>query len=112
MVTAPVVEKPSTAEELARRLHQAAESGSAVVPVGGGKASGMGGAPLRCDVELHTTGLDRVLEHSQADMVVSRLDGRDRCASALAPRATSSSASVWLFPMGISPRQAGAWSRT
>lgn len=71
MVSAPVVEKPTTAEELARRLHQAAESGSAVVPVGGGKAAGMGGPPLRCDVELHTTGLDRVLEHSQADMVVS-----------------------------------------
>ena len=31
----------------------------------------MGGLPLRCDVELHTTRLDRVLEHSQADMVVS-----------------------------------------
>jgi glycolate oxidase FAD binding subunit len=31
----------------------------------------MGGLPARCDVELHTTGLDRVLEHSQADMVVS-----------------------------------------
>jgi glycolate oxidase FAD binding subunit len=31
----------------------------------------MGGMPLRCDVELHTTRLDRVLEHSQADMVVS-----------------------------------------
>jgi glycolate oxidase FAD binding subunit len=71
VVSAPAVERPTTAEELARRLHQAAESGSAVVPVGGGKAAGMGGAPLRCDVELHTTGLDRVLEHSQADMVVS-----------------------------------------
>ena len=71
VVSAPAIEKPTTAEELARRLHQAAESGSAVVPVGGGKAAGMGGAPTRCDVELHTTGLDRVLEHSQADMVVS-----------------------------------------
>jgi glycolate dehydrogenase FAD-binding subunit len=70
-VRAPVVEKPSTAEELARRLHQAADSKSAVVPVGGGRAAGMGGPPQRCDVELHTTGLDRVLEHSQADMVVS-----------------------------------------
>jgi glycolate oxidase FAD binding subunit len=68
---APVVEKPSTAEELAKRLHEAAESGSAVMPVGGGRASGMGGPPSRCDVELHTTVLDRVLEHSQADMVVS-----------------------------------------
>jgi glycolate oxidase FAD binding subunit len=71
VVTAPVVEKPATAEELARRLHEAAESGSAVVPVGGGRASSMGGSLLRCDMELHTTSLDRVLEHSQADMVVS-----------------------------------------
>lgn len=71
MVKAPAVEKPTTADELARRLHEAAESGSAVVPVGGGRASRMGGPPLRCDVELHTTRLDRVLEHSQADMVVS-----------------------------------------
>src|SRR5450759_1273392 len=67
----PIDEKPTTAHELARRLHEAAESGSSVVPVGGGMAAGMGGPPLRCDVELHTTGLDRVLEHSQADMVVS-----------------------------------------
>src|SRR6202163_5132480 len=67
----PIIEKPTTAEELARRLHEAADSGSAVVPVGGGRASRMGGPPSRCDVELHTTGLDRVLEHSQADMVVS-----------------------------------------
>ena len=71
VVSSPVIEKPSSAEELARRLHEAAESRSAVVPVGGGRASGMGGAPARCDVELHTTRLDRVLEHSQADMVVS-----------------------------------------
>ncbi len=65
------IEIPTTAEELAERLHQAAESGSAVVPVGGGRAASMGGAPARCDLELHTTRLDRVLEHSQADMVVS-----------------------------------------
>jgi FAD/FMN-containing dehydrogenase len=68
---APAAEKPSTAEELAKRLHEAAKSKSAVVPVGGRRASGMGGAPARCDVELHTTRLDRVLEHSAADMVVS-----------------------------------------
>jgi len=71
VVSTPVVEKPSTAEELARRLHEAAASKSVVMPVGGGRASGMGGAPSRCDVELHTNLLDRVLEHSQADMVVS-----------------------------------------
>jgi FAD/FMN-containing dehydrogenase len=71
VVKAPVAEKPSTAEELAKRLHEAAESKSAVVPVGGGRARGMGGAPAQCDIELHTTRLDRVLEHSAADMVVS-----------------------------------------
>lgn len=71
MVIAPTVEMPATAEELARRLKQAADARQAVVPVGGGRAAGMGGAPSRCDVELHTNRLDRVLEHSQADMVVS-----------------------------------------
>jgi glycolate oxidase FAD binding subunit len=70
-VTTPVVETPSTAEDLARSLHKAAEARLAVVPVGGGRASAMGDALERCDVELHTTRLDRVLEHSPADMVVT-----------------------------------------
>ena len=67
----PAVEKPATAEELARRLREAADARWAVVPVGGGRASAMGDTAERCDLELHTTRLDRVLEHSQADMVVS-----------------------------------------
>ena len=67
----PVVERPATAEEVAQRLRDAAGARLAVVPVGGGRASTMGGPPNRCDVELHTSRLDRVLEHSQADMVVS-----------------------------------------
>ncbi len=71
VVTAPTVEKPASAEELARRLHEAAASKLAVAPVGGGKARGMGGVIERCDVLLHTTRLDRMIEHSQADMVVS-----------------------------------------
>ena len=71
MVTSPTVEKPASADELARRLHEAATSKLAVVPVGGGRASGMGDPLDRCDVLLHTTLLDRVIEHSQADMVVS-----------------------------------------
>jgi glycolate dehydrogenase FAD-binding subunit len=68
---APVVEKPATAEDVARRLREAAAGGLAVVPVGGGRASAMGDPPERRDIELHMTRLDRVLEHSQADMVVS-----------------------------------------
>ena len=71
MVSHITVEKPRTAEELAALLHEAAEASLAVAPVGGGRASGMGGLLERCDVELHTTGLDRVIEHSPADMVVT-----------------------------------------
>ena len=65
------VEKPRTEDELARVLCEAAEVRKVVVPVGGRRASGMGGLVERCDVELHTSGLDRVNEHSPADMVVS-----------------------------------------
>lgn len=65
------IEKPSTPEDLARVLREASAAGSAVIPVGGGRASGMGDPPAGCDVELHTTSLDRVIEHSPGDMVVT-----------------------------------------
>ncbi len=65
------VEKPRTAEELAWVLHKAAEANLAVAPVGGGRADAMGDVLQRCDVELHTTGLDRVIEHFATDMVVT-----------------------------------------
>ena len=65
------VEKPVTAEELAKRLHEIADAGQAVFPLGGGRAAEMGDPPTRECIELRTTALDRVLEHSQADMVVS-----------------------------------------
>jgi glycolate oxidase FAD binding subunit len=71
VVSAPTVEKPASAEDLARILDEAATARHAVVPVGGGRAMGMGNPVERCDLLLHTTRLDRVLEHSQADMVVS-----------------------------------------
>ncbi|OLB99176.1 MAG: hypothetical protein AUI15_09500 [Actinobacteria bacterium 13_2_20CM_2_66_6] len=71
VVTDPTVETPASAEELARLLREAAAAKMAVIPVGGGRASGMGDPPERADVLLHTTRLDRVVEHSQSDMVVS-----------------------------------------
>ncbi|HEY6875473.1 MAG TPA: FAD-binding oxidoreductase [Candidatus Dormibacteraeota bacterium] len=70
-MVAAQVEKPATQEELARLLHEADAAGHAVVPVGGGRMSQMGGVLERCDVELHTSRLDRVIEHSPADMVVT-----------------------------------------
>ena len=71
VVRRATAEKPATAEELARLLHEAAESGHSVFPVGGGQAAQMGDPPSRDGVEVRTSALDRVLEHSQADMVVS-----------------------------------------
>jgi len=65
------VEKPATAETLAATLLEAAGAGQAVFPVGGGRANEMGNPADREGIELHTSGLDRVLEHSQGDMVVS-----------------------------------------
>lgn len=64
-------EEPRTAEELAAKLHEAAQARLGVVPVGGSRAPEMGNPLQRRDVELHTRRLDRVIEHSQADMVVS-----------------------------------------
>ena len=71
VVSSITVEKPRTPEELANTLCEAADAGKAVAPVGGGRASEMGGVLDRCDVELHTSGLDRIIEHSPADMVVT-----------------------------------------
>jgi glycolate oxidase FAD binding subunit len=66
-----IAEKPATAEELAKQLREAADAGTAVFPVGGGRAAEMGDPPARDGIELQMSALDRVIEHSQADMVVS-----------------------------------------
>lgn len=65
------MERPATAEQLAEALHAAADAGEAVVPVGGGRALGLGDLPERLDVALETRGLGRMLELSQADLTVS-----------------------------------------
>ena len=60
--------RPTSAEELAATLAEACADGLAVVPVGGERASGFGGWPARCDLRLHTAGLDRILEHAPHDL--------------------------------------------
>lgn len=65
------VERPETAEQLAEALCAAAEQGEAVVPVGGGRALGLGSRLERFDVALETRRLNRILEQSQADMTIS-----------------------------------------
>src|SRR5258706_1124140 len=71
VVTNVAVVKPRSADELAETLHDAAAAGKAVTPVGGGRASTMGGPLERCDVEIQMTALDRVIEHAASDMVVT-----------------------------------------
>ena len=70
-MVATQVETPHSAEELAAVLHAAAVDKLVVAPVGGGRASRMGNPLERCDVELSTRKLDRIVEHSPADMVVT-----------------------------------------
>jgi glycolate oxidase FAD binding subunit len=70
MVVSPAIERPATAEELAKRVGDLAGEGIGVIPVGGGRAAGMGDVS-GAGVEIHTVGLDRVIEHSQADMVAT-----------------------------------------
>jgi glycolate oxidase FAD binding subunit len=64
-------ERPASAEQLAEVLCTAAAAGEAVIPIGGGRALGLGDPPERFDVALETAGLNRVLELSQADLTVS-----------------------------------------
>lgn len=65
------VERPESAADLADVLRQACAAGEAVVPVGGGRALGLGDPLARFDVALDTGGLSRILELSPADMTVS-----------------------------------------
>jgi glycolate oxidase FAD binding subunit len=71
VVVTSTAEKPATTEDLAARLREAAEADMKVTPVGGGHAMEMGDPPPEDAIELHTSALDRVLEHSPGDMVVS-----------------------------------------
>ena len=63
--------RPTSAEELARTLAEAAGDDLAVIPVGGGRALGMGDPPARFDLALETGALDRVVEFSPNDLTVT-----------------------------------------
>ena len=62
---------PSSGKELAEALHRADTSGEAVAPVGGGTQLDLGMPPLRLDVVIETTGLNRVVEYEPADLTVT-----------------------------------------
>ena len=69
-MTPRVRERPDTPEELAQLLGAAAAAGQAVVAIGGGRALGMGDCLSRFDLGMETTGLDRIIQHSQADLTL------------------------------------------
>ena len=65
------MERPQTQEELAKALAGAVAAGEAVVPVGGGRALGMGAPLERWDVAIETAALDRIVEHEPADLTIT-----------------------------------------
>ena len=66
-----LVLEPATEGELAGALRLADEAGLAVIPRGGGTKLGWGNPPVRADVILSTSRLDRIIEHVWADLTVS-----------------------------------------
>jgi len=62
---------PATADELAKAVREADESGQAVAPVGGGTQLQLGMPPRRVDLALLTTGLNHIVEYEPADLTVT-----------------------------------------
>ena len=65
------VERPANAEDLARCLAEAVAAGEAVIPIGGGRALGMGDMPEAADIALSTKNLDRIVEHAPHDLTLT-----------------------------------------
>jgi len=63
--------RPAGADELARVLADATSEGLSVIPIGGGRALGMGDPPARFDLALETGALDRIVEFSPHDLTVT-----------------------------------------
>ncbi len=101
-------ERPAGAEELARVLGDAAGDGLAVIPVGGGRALGMGNPPARFDLALETSRLDRIVEFSPHDLTVTVEAG----ITLEALPATTWSASASRCPTASWPGPAAGWSKT
>jgi glycolate oxidase FAD binding subunit len=66
-----VVVRPGTEEEVSGVLATASGDGLAVVPWGGGLHQALGRRPVRYDLALDLTRLDRVLEHEPADLTAT-----------------------------------------
>lgn len=66
-----VIVRPATTEEVGRVVAMAAAEGLAISPRGSGSSLGLGAPPRRLDIVLDCGRLDRIIDHSAADMVAS-----------------------------------------
>jgi glycolate oxidase FAD binding subunit len=67
-VTTVVQQAPRTAAETAQALGGATAEGQSVRVVGGATKLGWGHVTAAADIDLHTSGLDRILEHNAGDL--------------------------------------------
>jgi len=65
------VRGPSSSQELAEVLEEAAEDNRAVVPVGGGRALSVGNMTSNSALALSTRSLSRILDYQSTDMTLS-----------------------------------------
>ncbi len=69
--TPRTIETPSTLDDLARLVANAAKENAAIIPWGGGTLQHLGGVPRRYDLAIQTTRLHRVLEYSPDDLTIT-----------------------------------------
>jgi glycolate oxidase FAD binding subunit len=66
-----LVRNPTSVEEVAAILREATAADETVVPWGAGTRQHLGYAPARYDYAVSMTALDRVIEHTPADLVLT-----------------------------------------
>ncbi|HXH41136.1 MAG TPA: FAD-binding oxidoreductase [Thermoanaerobaculia bacterium] len=70
-VTPKAVFVPGTIAEAASRIAESEAAGEAVAFIGGGTDLEIGSPPERLDLAIHTTKLDRIVEHAPSDQIIA-----------------------------------------
>jgi glycolate oxidase FAD binding subunit len=74
-IRAECEQKPTSLPELAEVMHKAWESGTSVIPIGGGTKIGLGNPPRSAGVALRTAALRGIVEHEPDNLTISVLAG-------------------------------------
>ncbi len=104
------VVRPASLDELSRLLALAHDAGLAVLPRGGGTDLELGRPPLRLDLVLDLSRLDRVVEYNPEDLTITVEAGVT--AGALAPRLAARRQFLPLDPPGAAARTLGGMAAT